>query len=69
MGWNDHVEFVSMRCDQCGEIDDWEIWNDVAQARYGGAWGKELGHDIANHNRCPLCGGIGGTPVDEEDEW
>jgi hypothetical protein len=67
MGWNDHVEFVSMRCHQCGEIDDWEIWDSVALARYGGSVGQQLGHDIRHHHCCPLCGGTEGTP-EEDDE-
>jgi hypothetical protein len=67
MGWNDHVEFVSVQCEQCGEIADWEIWDNVARARYGGSMGKALGHDIEADHRCPYCGGTVGTPVEDDE--
>jgi hypothetical protein len=65
MGWNDHVEIVEMQCLDCGEVDTWECWDDVAKARYGGELGMKLGHDINAAGRCPACGSIRGAPVED----
>lgn len=70
MGWNDHVEMVSMVCSKCGEEDTWEVWDDTAIERYGGGLDKKLGHDVKNHMRCPYCGSRKGRRVEEGDnEW
>lgn len=69
MGWNDHVEFVPMVCLKCGQEDVWEIWSDVAIARYGGGLDKKLGHDVKNHMRCPHCGSKKGKEVGEDEDW
>jgi ribosomal protein S27AE len=66
MGWNDHVDFVQTECMDCGEIDVWEHWNEVALARYGGSLGIELGHDVRRNNRCPHCGSENGEPTDDD---
>ena len=67
MGWNDHVEMVRRQCLACGEEGEWEIWNEVALARYSGGLDKLLGHDAEHHNRCPHCGSHEGEDVDEDD--
>lgn len=59
-----------MECLECGQVDTWEVWNDVAHARYGGQnkqLGDYLGIDEANSDRCPHCGSTNGTPVDGDD--
>ena len=66
MGWNDHVDFIETECLECGEVDTWEHWNEVAMARYGGenaALGEMLGHDFRNSGKCPHCGSAKGEPV------
>ena len=68
MGWNDHVEFIEMRCLNCGNEETWEIWDDTAKQRYGGDLGLMLGRDIANDRRCPNCGSRHGEPIEEEDD-
>lgn len=69
MGWNDHVEFTEMTCDECGETDTWELWNDVALFRYSKTGPLAfLGHDDSNANKCPHCGSDKGTPVDTDEE-
>jgi len=68
MGWNDHVELIEMECLECGEVDLWENWGEVAKARYGGDLGKKLGHDIANSDRCPNCGSTKGKSVEDDDD-
>jgi hypothetical protein len=72
MGWNDHVDFVEMQCEECGEVDTWELWDDVARERYGGnnkQLGEMLGHDMdKTDSRCPHCGSTKGTPVDSEED-
>jgi hypothetical protein len=68
VGWNDHVEMVEMQCLDCGAVATWECWNEVAKARYGGALGQKLGHDIRKSDCCPDCGSSKGRPV-PEDEW
>jgi hypothetical protein len=69
MGWNDHVDFIEMECLDCGAEDTWEIWNDTARARYGGAnkaLGDFLGHDMEkNDSRCPHCGSTNGERVEK----
>jgi len=64
MGWNDHVEFIEMECQSCGEVETWEFWNDVAKARYSGELGKYLGHDVAKSGCCPICGSTAGASMD-----
>jgi hypothetical protein len=66
MGWNDHVDFVEMECLDCGQIDVWECWDEVAKVRYGGELGKMLNHDIANSDRCPHCGSTRARLAEEE---
>ena len=66
MGWNDHVEFIETYCEDCGETDTWEYWNEVAIARYSGSLGKTLGHDVENNKRCPYCGSTNGSIVEDE---
>ena len=66
MGWNDHVEMIEMECLNCGKVDVWECWDDVAKVRYGGELGQNLGHDIKNSDRCPHCGSTKGQPADEQ---
>jgi Zn finger protein HypA/HybF involved in hydrogenase expression len=71
MGWNDHVEFWETECQDCGEVDTWEYWNEVAMARYGGAnkhLGNFLGHDDNKANRCPHCGSTKGVIVEDDDD-
>ena len=46
MGWNDHVEFIETRCLKCGEIDDWEYWDEVGRMRYVGSIGEMFGSDM-----------------------
>lgn len=65
MGWNDHVDFIEMECQDCGEVETWEIWNDTAKARYSGELGTFLNHDVNKSGRCPHCGSTNGTPVEE----
>lgn len=65
MGWNDHVEFVEMQCEECGEVSTWEVWDATARSRYSGELGRRLGLDVSNDNRCPHCGSHVG--VVEED--
>jgi len=60
MGWNDHVIFAEMECFDCGEIDTWEFWDNVAKVRYGGALGEKLGHDVRKSGCCPHCGSTKG---------
>lgn len=69
MGWNDHVEIVEMTCLDCGKIADWEMWDEIAKARYGGDLGRKLGHDMEkNDGRCPHCGSQNGRET-EADDW
>jgi Zn finger protein HypA/HybF involved in hydrogenase expression len=68
MGWNDHIEFLETYCEDCGETNTWEYWNEVAVFRYSGEWGKELGQDVSRNKRCPNCGSTNGT-VESEDDW
>jgi hypothetical protein len=71
MGWNDHVEFVETECLDCGKVDTWEFWSDVALERYGGEnkhIGEYLGHSDKKANRCPHCGSTNGQPSSEDDE-
>jgi len=68
VGWNDHVEFMETECQDCGEVDIWEYWDEVAKVRYGGEnrhLGEMLGHDDNNSGRCPHCGSTKGTIVDD----
>lgn len=70
MGWNDHVEFLQTRCLQCEEVDDWEYWDEVGQARYVGRIGEIVGQDATKSGRCPHCGSTKGEIIDEdEDDW
>jgi hypothetical protein len=70
MGWNDHVVSVETECLDCGAVDVWECWDEVAKARYGGDLGRKLGHDIGNSDRCPHCGSTRGKQVDDDyDGW
>jgi len=68
MGWNDHMDFVEVRCEACGEVDTWEFWNDVAKARYSGELGKYLGLDDSKSGRCPHCGSTEGTETEGEED-
>jgi hypothetical protein len=68
MGWNDHVEFIEMRCKKCGEVSDWEFWDDVGRMRYVGAVGKLVNQDATKHGRCPECGSSEGKPTEEDEE-
>jgi hypothetical protein len=43
MGWNDHVEYFETECLDCGEISNWEYWDEVGKQRYVGG--------IAERNR------------------
>jgi hypothetical protein len=68
MGWNDHVDHIQMQCNECGQVDMWEFWDDVAKARYGGEnkkLGEFLGHDDNKSGRCPYCGSTDGDEVDD----
>lgn len=70
MGWNDHVDFIEMECAQCGQVDTWEFWSDVAKARYGGQnkpLGDFLGRDENKSGRCPHCGSTDGKSVEDYD--
>lgn len=69
MGWNDHVETVQTECKNCGAIDMWEMWDEVAKQRYAGEIGKFLGHDIGNHGTCPNCGSSNGVPNDDDMDY
>jgi hypothetical protein len=69
MGWNDHVSFVQTQCLDCGAVDTWEFWDDVAKSRYGGKnklLGKFLGHDDDKSGKCPLCGSTRGKAFDDD---
>jgi hypothetical protein len=66
MGWNDHMSVAETRCLECGEVDDWEYWDDVGAARYIGSIGRMLGVDPAKSGRCPNCGSTKGEIVGEE---
>ncbi len=66
MGWNDHVEFIETECLDCGEIDTWEYWDDVAKQRYVGAIGEMIGRDVNKSGHCPHCGSPKGELVDDE---
>jgi hypothetical protein len=66
MGWNDHVEYEQMQCQDCGEDDVWEFWDDVAKARYGGRIGQMLNIDLTTDGRCPHCGSTNGKPIEED---
>ena len=67
MGWNDHVDFREMECLDCGIVDVWEFWDDVAKERYSDGLDKALGHDHQKADRCPHCGSINGIEEEEED--
>jgi len=71
MGWNDHVCYVEMECKECGEVDDWEFWDDVGRQRYVGRIGEIVGQDATKHGKCPACGSTNGVEVedDEDDDW
>jgi hypothetical protein len=69
MGWNDHVSFDYMRCKKCGEVRQWENWDEIAMQRYSGSLGQKLGHDVNDANKCPHCGHTEGEWADpDEDE-
>ena len=68
MGWNDHVGFQEMECLDCGRIDTWEFWDDVAKERYSDGLDEFLGHDHRKSDRCPHCGSTNGQAVDG-DYW
>jgi hypothetical protein len=67
MGWNDHVNFVEMYCESCGVTAEWEIWNEVALARYSGKLGEMLGIDAERSGKCPHCGSDDGTEVTDDE--
>lgn len=66
MGWNDHVEFVQMECQACGDINVWEFWDEIAVARYGNDLGRKLGHDFKQNGRCPNCGSSMGREINDD---
>jgi len=71
MGWNDHVDMVETECQECGVVDTWEYWDEVALGRYGGensSLGEYLGHDATRSGRCPHCGSSRGEMVDENED-
>lgn len=69
MGWNDHVESLETECLDCGEIDDWEYWDEVGRARYSGTIGKKLGVDANRHGKCPNCGSTNGKIIENEESY
>ena len=68
MGWNDHVEFIEVRCKQCGTISDWEFWDEIGRERYVGKIGQMLGVDATRSGKCPQCGSSEGEQIEEEDD-
>jgi NAD-dependent SIR2 family protein deacetylase len=64
MGWNDHVEFYETECLKCGEVYEWEYWDDVAKQRYVGRVGELLNVDANKSGKCPHCGSTDGHIVD-----
>jgi hypothetical protein len=66
MGWNDHMHDEEMECQDCGQIDTWTIWDDVAKVRYAGGIGKKLGLDATKADCCPHCGSTNGKPANTE---
>jgi hypothetical protein len=67
MGWNDHVEFIETECLDCGIVDTWEFWSDVAKTRYVGPIGELLNVDVSKSNKCPHCGSTRGRPFDNDE--
>ncbi len=68
MGWNDHVQVIETECLDCGQIDDWEYWDEVGRERYIGSVGALVGQDATKSHKCPHCGSTNGKVIDEEDE-
>lgn len=71
MGWNDHVEFRETECLDCGQINDWEYWDEVGKRRYVGRIGQIVGQDATKSDKCPHCGSTNGKIVEEydDDDW
>ena len=69
MGWNDHVEYIETECLKCGEIDDWEHWDEVGKQRYVGAVGELVNQDATKSDRCPHCGSTRGRVIPEEESY
>ena len=64
MGWNDHVEVVECLCLDCGEINEWEFWDDVAKRRYVGEIAALINLDpvrLEQSGKCPNCGSSRGS--------
>ncbi len=69
MGWNDHVVSCETQCLTCGEIDDWEYWDEVGRQRYVGRIGELLNVDAGRSGKCPHCGSACGRIVDDDSGW
>ena len=69
MGWNDHVEYLETECLDCGQVDDWEYWDEVGKQRYVGGVGALLGQDATKSNKCPHCGSTKGRIVEEDENY
>jgi hypothetical protein len=67
MGWNDHMQVYETECLACGEVEDWEYWDEVGVDRYGGLIGRKLGVDSSKSGRCPHCGSTKGEIVEDDD--
>jgi hypothetical protein len=67
MGWNDHVEFIETRCLDCGEVDDWEYWDEIGRLRYVGRIGEMLNVNATRSGKCPHCGSTRGEIEEQED--
>jgi Zn finger protein HypA/HybF involved in hydrogenase expression len=68
MGWNDHVEYLEMECQDCGVTDAWTYWDDVGKARYVGRIGEIVGQDASKPPHCPRCGSTNGKIEDDDED-
>jgi len=66
MGWNDHVEYFEVECQDCWRVDTWECWDDVGKARYVGEIAKMVNVDTTKSDRCPHCGSTHGRLIDSD---
>ena len=64
MGWNDHVEYFEVECQDCYFVGTWQFWDDVGIARYTGPVGELVNVDVSKNGRCPHCNSTAGRYVD-----
>ena len=67
MGWNDHVAYVETECQECGEVDTWEYWDDVGKERYVGSIGALVNQDATKSGKCPNCGSSKGRIIEDDE--